>query len=122
MRRFRVEIEGKVYEVNVEEITRGEGATAPITEGLKSTSRAPAVTIPKRAKIGGKTIAAPMMGTILEVSVKQGDEVKTGQVVARMDAMKMEIDVVSDYEGRVKEVRASKGESIQSGDPIVVLE
>ncbi|MBP3383638.1 MAG: biotin/lipoyl-binding protein, partial [Tidjanibacter sp.] len=70
----------------------------------------------------GKKVTAPLPGKVLEVCVKEGDSVKSGQKIAVLEAMKMENDIVSDYSGTVKEIAVAEGDTLQEGDTIFVVE
>lgn len=67
-------------------------------------------------------ITAPLPGVITSVKVKEGEIIKAGQVVAVLEAMKMENDLQSERDGRVKEVKIEKGDSVLEGTVIVTLE
>ena len=62
-----------------------------------------------------------MPGTILSVNVKAGDAVKEGQVLVILEAMKMENEIVAPKNGTVTQVLVSKGSSVDTGAPLVVL-
>jgi glutaconyl-CoA decarboxylase len=66
-------------------------------------------------------VTAPMLGTILSVKVKPGDEVKAGDVLLILEAMKMENEIVSPRDGTVKEVKVSGDQSVKAGDVLIVL-
>jgi biotin carboxyl carrier protein len=68
-----------------------------------------------------KSITAPLPGTMTAVLVKPGDNIKEGQTVAILEAMKMENDIQAESEGTVKEVNVSKGDSVLEGTIIVTL-
>ncbi|WP_248518293.1 acetyl-CoA carboxylase biotin carboxylase subunit [Salinarchaeum laminariae] len=122
-REFTVEVNGKRFEVNLEE----EGAP-PIAAGAVDASggeRPDHVGQDDGGSSGvgdGESISAEMQGTILEVSVDEGDEVASGDVVCVLEAMKMENDVVADTGGTVSEVRIAEGDSVDMGDVLIVLE
>lgn len=67
-------------------------------------------------------ITAPLPGVITSVKVKEGEIIKAGQVVAVLEAMKMENDLQSERDGRVKEVKIEKGDSVLEGTVIITLE
>ena len=77
----------------------------------------PATVTPK--KYGVK---APLPGVIVDVVVKPGDEIKRGDTVVILDAMKMENNITSDRAGKVAEVCVVPGESVMEGKDLVVLE
>ena len=112
MKVYKVKVNGKVYEVELE----------AVSEQASSIQAAPAQANPAPASTGeGKEIVAPMQGTILDVKVKAGDSVKKGQVVAILEAMKLENEVVSPFDGTVKNVLVSKGQKVNNGDKLLIV-
>jgi acetyl-CoA/propionyl-CoA carboxylase biotin carboxyl carrier protein len=75
-----------------------------------------------RAHGAAGVIAAPMQGTILDVKVETGQRVVPGEVVAILEAMKMENHIAATVEGTVAEVAVSKGQVVETGQPLVVIE
>lgn len=67
-------------------------------------------------------VRSPLPGTILKVSVKEGDKVKTGQEVAILEAMKMENTIEAERDGVVKKIHVSQGDSIPEGGEILTIE
>jgi biotin carboxyl carrier protein len=57
-----------------------------------------------------------MQGTILSVKVSEGDEVKEGDIVATVEAMKMETEIKADHGGEVKEIFVEEGDAVETGD------
>ena len=108
MKKYKVNVNGTVYEVEIEEMT-GAPAAAPV-------AAAPAA--PAGA---GERVAAPMPGNILSVNVAAGDTVKKGQVLMILEAMKMENEIMAPCDGTVKQVLVNKGATVNSGDPLVVI-
>ena len=114
MKRYTITVNGNAYDVTVDE---ADGASAPVV-----TSAAPKAAAPKAAPAaGGTPIAAPMPGTIVEVKVKAGDKVTNGTVVAVLEAMKMENDIVCDRDGVVAAVCVNKGDSVETGTAVVTI-
>ena len=107
MKKYRVNVNGTVYEVELEEITGAAPAAAPVA--------APAAPAPAAAPAGGEKIAAPMPGTILSVNVAAGDAVKKGQVLMILEAMKMENEIMAPCDGTVTSVAAVKGAAVEFG-------
>ena len=62
-----------------------------------------------------------MPGTILDVKVKAGDAVKTGQTLCVLEAMKMENEIPAPHDGTVAQVTVNKGATVNAGDPLVIL-
>ncbi len=112
MKSYTITVNGSAYDVTVEETGAGSApAAAPA---------APKAAAPKAAA-GGAPINAPMRGTIVDIKVKVGDKVTNGTVVAVLEAMKMENDIVSDRDGVVASICVNKGEAVETGAPVVTL-
>jgi glutaconyl-CoA/methylmalonyl-CoA decarboxylase subunit gamma len=73
------------------------------------------------AQASGGILAAPIPGLILQIKVNVGDKVTQGQIVAIMEAMKMENDLLAPISGTVKEIRLQKGSDVSTGDIIMVI-
>lgn len=67
-------------------------------------------------------IKAPMAGKIIETKVKPGDSVNEGDEVVIIEAMKMELPVVTNESGTVKELKCTKGDAVETDAVLVVLE
>jgi len=67
-------------------------------------------------------ITAPMVGKIIQMLVSAGDLVEEGQEVFILEAMKMEMPVTAEISGKVKEVKASEGQTVEADAVVVVLE
>ncbi|MFO7738401.1 MAG: biotin/lipoyl-containing protein [Desulfatiglandaceae bacterium] len=67
-------------------------------------------------------IAAPMGGKVIDVKVNVGDAVNEGDEVLILEAMKMELPVVANESGTVKEVKCSKGDAVEAEAVLIVLE
>ncbi|MES3516436.1 MAG: acetyl-CoA carboxylase biotin carboxylase subunit [Natronomonas sp.] len=116
-RDFTVEVNGKRFEVNLEERAEKGSASRPQpAAGGGGSSGGGAVSAE------GEVVRAEMQGTILEVNVEEGDEVAAGDVICVLEAMKMENDVVAETGGTVTEVSIAEGDSVDQGDPLVVLD
>ena len=70
---------------------------------------------------GGTKVATPLPGTILDVFVNVGDQVKAGQRVVLLEAMKMENNIEADTDGTVTSVNVRKGDSVLEGDTLIVI-
>ncbi len=66
-------------------------------------------------------VVAPMVGKVIEVLVKPGDEVEENQEVVMLEAMKMEMPIVAEAPGKVAEVKVSDGQSVEADQVLVVL-
>jgi len=69
----------------------------------------------------GTTLTAPMPGKVIEVIAKSGSEVKLGDPVIILEAMKMKNEISAPVSGIVKEIRVKEGENVDSGNIIAVI-
>ena len=116
MKLYRVKVNGKVYEVELEAVSEKEGSVTV------SGTPAPAAQAPASAPAAGsKTIDAPIAGKVLSIKVNVGDTVKKGQTVAVIEAMKLENEVPATAEGKVVEIKAAAGTVVNNKDVLIVL-
>ena len=106
MKKYKVNVNGTAYEVEIEEMT-GAPAAAPVA--------APAAAPAPVASGAGESITSPMPGNILAVNVAAGDMVKKGQVLMILEAMKMENEIMAPRDGKVTAVAVAKGAAVESG-------
>ena len=133
MRKFRVQVNGNMYEVEVEEIGGAPTITRPAPVALAASPTPPAAPAPTAApataasKIapvasGGNGVTAPMPGTITDVRVKAGDRVEPRTVVMMLEAMKMENEIFAGRAGVVGQVAVQKGASVNTGDLLISID
>ena len=114
MKKYRVTVNGTVYEIELEELI----GTAPAPAAAAPAAPAPAAAAPE----GGEQVTAPMPGTILSINVAAGDTVKRGQVLMILEAMKMENEIMCPCDGKIASVNTSKGSSVESGTLLCVIQ
>ena len=117
MKIYKVKVNGKVYEVELETVTE---SAAHISAPAAQAKAAPAQQAAP-ASAGDQEFKAPMAGTILEVKVSVGQSVKVGDVICILEAMKLENEVVADHAGVVKSIAVSKGANVQNGQVIAII-
>ena len=110
---FEVEVEGEIFKVRVS----GAGMVVIPATGA---SAAPAAN-PAPPRTGEGTVIAPMQGLIVKIPVKPGDTVKLGDVVAVLEAMKMQNDIVTTVAGTVREVYVKEGEVVSPSQPLLAV-
>ena len=115
MKTYKVNVNGTEYAISVELMSEAE-AQAAKAQAPKSAPGAPAA-----APGEGKTIAAPMQGTILSVNVKNGDAVKAGQVLFILEAMKMENEIMAPADGVITSVCVESGAAVSNGTVLCTL-
>ena len=124
MRKFNVNVNGTLYEVEVDEIQAGAAAAparkpipaaAPKAAAPKAAAPKAAPARPAAAPAGTETVKAPMPGNILEVRVKDGQSVQAGDVLFILEAMKMENEIMAPAAGIVSGVAVQKGSAVATG-------
>ena len=119
-----VEINGTKYTVEVDK-TMQPVKTPKLVRSISvpSTDSHPAIakTASPSAPKGAGTIKSPLPGAILELFVKEGDEVKIGQRLLILEAMKMENNIEADKAGTVVSIVKNKGDSVMEGDVLIVI-
>ncbi len=139
MATYKVKAYGKEYTVEVLEQASGarvvvEGCSfevesvAPGPVPRQAPARtAPSGPAPARAAVrkatpGRGAVVAPIPGVITEVCVAEGEEVRAGQTVVKLEAMKMENDITALVAGVVKKIAVDKGTEVSDGQLLVLVE
>ena len=135
LKKYRISVDGKSYEVEVEDVAVGSSAnlrTAPAqvsaapvntsapaaeAEAPKAAPAAKPVSAP--VDIKGEILRAPMPGTILSVTASAGQSVKRGDILLVLEAMKMENEIVAHIDGTVSGIYVQKGSTVNAGDTLV---
>jgi pyruvate carboxylase subunit B len=111
---FEVEVEGEVFKVRVS--GAGMAVTpAPAGGGQQAQPQ------PQRAQAKNGAVVAPMQGLIVKIPVKAGDQVNLGDVVAVLEAMKMQNDIVSTVAGKVSEVYVKEGDVVSPNQALLTI-
>jgi len=132
MKNYKVTVNGNTYEVSVEDV-----GGAPAVQAVRAAAPAPApapkpapaprpapAPAPKAApapSAGSEDILAPLPGTVMSVNVKEGDAVKSGQVILIFEAMKMENELVASRDGTIAKIHVAKGDALESGKVVATL-
>lgn len=129
--RYKVTLNNRVYEVEVEQ---GEAmlvdeyelkAPAAAAPAAPVAAAAPAAAAPAPAAgaalAAGEVIKSPMPGNILKILVSQGQQVKEGETLIILEAMKMENEIVATRAGSVAQIAVSKGQVVETDTPLVVI-
>lgn len=117
--KLKVTVNGTAYDVDVEvEQTRptlgdlgvlgaysGPAPTAPVTSTMPAAS--------------ANAVVAPLAGSVARILVESGQEIKAGQVLVVLEAMKMETEITAPADGTVGEVLVQVGEAVQGGQPLI---
>jgi biotin carboxyl carrier protein len=136
MRKFRIKVDGKVYEVEVEELGENKASegtvSAPLPiitkvkeEPVKSkpteVSDSPASSKAPTAAVAGEEVLAPMPGKILQLKVSEGDSVKDGDTLLILEAMKMENEIVANASGNIKKINVAANDMVDTSDILIVI-
>ena len=130
--KYKVTLKGKTYEV---EVNQGEAmildeyeayapAPAAAPAPVAAPAAAPAPAAPAAAApvaVAGEQVVSPMPGTIVKMNVKAGQAVKNGDVLAVLEAMKMENEIMAPHDATVVQVLTDVGAKVDTGTPIIVL-
>lgn len=136
LKRYIVRVNGKSYEVEVEEINdRQEGLQFTKVQTEKSVSypqdrvkvenQDQKVEIEKIAtkqseeQSKEEIVRAPMSGTIVKLKVNVGDKLKDGQTILTLEAMKMENEILAPFDCNVKEILVKEGQQVEIDQPLV---
>lgn len=139
MNKFKITIDGNNYEVTVNVTDHNtanvevngmsydvhyESKNTPVSTVTRKTT-APAapqvqVSAPQAAS-SGSNIKAPLPGTIMTINVKVGDQVKRGDTLIVMEAMKMENNIMANKDGQVKAIHVSSGQTVAQDDALIDL-
>lgn len=151
MRKFLINVNGNTYEVEVEEVSSpgmpsrtfvsnpvpsptprpnptpqlspaepAPTASAAATEQKAASAREAAEEMTVSA--GQEVVEAPMPGNIWKIVANEGDEVKSGDVLLILEAMKMENEIVAPRDGKVVKITTTEGATVNTGDKLVIIE
>lgn len=125
MSKYRITLDGKTYEMDVE-LLGANGAVIAPAKVAAPVAAAPVAVAPKAApapaaakpaaNAGSGSVVAPMPGTILKVLKKDGDAVKAGDVVLVLEAMKMENEITAPVDGAIASLSLDEGSTVGGGD------
>jgi oxaloacetate decarboxylase alpha subunit/pyruvate carboxylase subunit B len=128
-------VNGETYTVEIQELSRERvtftlhGRTYRVTHELKAPNRekaaasaAPGRTIARVRGGAGNAVAAPISGVVVAIECKEGDAVAEGDVVVRIEAMKMQNAIPSPRAGTVKAISVRIGDQVKEGDELLRVE
>ena len=118
----KVSVNGIEYEVEMENAPAAAPVQAPAAAPAAASAPAQAPAAPATAPAGNaKKVTSPLPGVILSVNVSVGSQVKAGDKVAVLEAMKMENDIEAEVSGTVTAIHVQKGDSVLEGAAIVSI-
>lgn len=124
--KYYVTLNNKNYEVEVEET---EAVITAVTDVVAApvaaapAAAAPAAAAPAAPAVSGDgtPVKAPMPGTVLSVSAAAGQQVKSGQVIMILEAMKMENEIIAPCDGTVKQILVQKGSTVETDSVLAFI-
>jgi len=114
---YTVVVDGKKFSVQVAKGEADIKITAPVKEEL-STSETVQSSSPSA---GSQDIGATVNGNVWKILVNVGDEVKKGDVITILEAMKMEIDIEAPIDGKVLSISAKPNDAVEEGQTIMTI-
>jgi biotin carboxyl carrier protein len=149
MKKYKVKVEDKDYEVSIEDVSNGifkvclgektsevrvkelfkvaeekaipeEKPPKKLAEERERVSR-PAPEAREVIEAEGTLLKAEMSGTILSILKHEGDRISKGDIILKLEAMKMENDIVSPVSGVIKQIKFAEGVNVNSGEVIAII-
>ena len=127
MRKFKVNVNGVAYTVEVAEegvVAAAPVAAAPVAAPAPAPVAAPAPAVapaPAAVAAGDTPLTAPMPGKVSKIVAKAGDTVKKGDVVLMLEAMKMQNEIAAPVDGTVKSINVNVNENVKPGQIMAVI-
>lgn len=130
MSKYRIKMEGKVYEMELELVDENISPVSAEKKHYKkiestvkdSTVRVMNPAYEKKTTSNSGVVTAPMPGTVLSVLKEEGSKVKTGDVVLVLEAMKMENDIVAPIDGIIEKLNCSISNTVAAGDVLFEIQ
>lgn len=129
--KYKVTLNNRVYEVEVEqgqamlideyELSAPAAPAAPAAPVAAAPAAAPAAAAAPVSVAAGEPVKSPMPGNILRIEVSQGQQVKEGDVLMVLEAMKMENEIVATKSGTIAQIAVSKGAVVETGAVLAVI-
>ena len=117
METYIIRINGEEYEVEVEK--KGESGTGAAPKAPEASPRAAKAA--RKAAAKGEPVVCGTSGKVFKIVCHEGQEVKNGDTVIILEAMKMEIPVVAPKDGTVSQIVVSEGETTASGQTVAYI-
>jgi biotin carboxyl carrier protein len=134
---FKVKVNGKSYDVEVEEVPSNSSNKTPVQESKPEPKQEVKKTVPTPSPVKNeepkepaptqssdeneKEVLAPLPGVVIDIKVKVGDKVNPGDKLMVIEAMKMENEIPSEIAGVVDKILVSKGDNVDGDEPVIIL-
>jgi glutaconyl-CoA/methylmalonyl-CoA decarboxylase subunit gamma len=117
---IQLEVNGTPYSVEMEKEVKTSKTPVLVRTSVPQPTRSESK-IKKNISSSATPVKSPLPGTIINVLVKEGDEVKVGQTLVVMEAMKMENNVLAEKEGKVTLVKVKAGDAVLQNDTLIEI-
>lgn len=124
MKEYRVTVDGKTFNVVVEEVSERGGLqkeSAPHPEAAPPVRANAERSRPAPSAGGALSVEAPMPGAVIDITVKSGEGVEAGDVLLVLEAMKMENEITAPRRGTVGEIHVKVGDTVAGGEPLMEI-
>lgn len=120
METYMIKVNGVTYEVEVEKKSTG---MAPVAQpAVSAAAPAPAPSVSAASPAGeGEAVTTGTAGKVWKISAKVGDNLKKGDTILILEAMKMEIPVVAPRDGKLTSITVAEGDSVESGQTVATI-
>ena len=114
---FPIQVSGQAQKPAAAPVAKPVAKPAPAA----APAAAPAPVASPAANVQGTKVESPLPGVIKSISVKPGDKVQENQMIITLEAMKMENEILSEFDGTVAAIHVSKGDSVLEGANVVTI-
>ncbi len=124
IKKLKVTVDSITYEVTVEVPNDPVPATTETVVPAASVEPTPAPVSepPVSRTVGAGDVVSPLAGRIVSIGVQLGQQVKEGDHVLTLEAMKMNTFVFAPKNGTIKDIKAQVGSGVQEGDVLLTIE
>lgn len=125
MMKYKVTINGKIFEVEVEKAVESKdwarSTSKPVMQATINPVKKDNNTSYSAATSNEETVKSPMPGTITSINVTEGQKVEKGEVLFILEAMKMENEIMASRDAVVSKIVVSSGKPVKMGDVLALL-
>ncbi|QZT38326.1 biotin/lipoyl-binding protein [Halosquirtibacter xylanolyticus] len=116
-----IEVNGTPYEVEIDQEVKVQKTPRLVRKSVVNTINDSAI-LKKNTTVSGYKVEAPLPGNIFKLKVKEGDNVKKGDVLIILEAMKMENNILSEKDGVVSKIHVNEGDAVLQNDVILEIQ
>jgi Acetyl/propionyl-CoA carboxylase, alpha subunit len=124
MKKLRITIDGKVYDVTVESLDDPAGAPLSVPSAPRAAVTAPESSSPAPAAqpaAGPGAVTSPLAGRVVSIDCKPGQQVSAGDALVTLEAMKMNTTIAAQAAGTVGEISVGVGDAVAEGQTLLTI-